>query len=196
MASDPILIMSLVIPVLERLDVVYWLGGSIASAVHGEFRATNDIDFVVDLKPEHVAPLVEALEGEFYIDDKSVRDAIALHSSFNAIHLTTAFKADFFVMPHTPWAEEEAGRRRLETIGVVGDTIQAYVATPEDMVLQKLNWFRMGGGVSDRQWQDVQGMLKVQYDTLDHAYLNYWAAELNLSELLKQALDAAGIAQP
>lgn len=196
MASDPVLIMRLIIPVLERLDVVYWLGGSIASAVYGEFRATNDIDFVADLKAEHVEPLVQALQDEFYIDEESVREAIELHSSFNAIHLATAYKADFFIVSPTPWMHEEASRRRQETIGIGEDNINAYVASAEDMILQKLNWFRMGGGVSDRQWRDVQGMLKVQAPALEYDYMRYWAKELNLSELLEQALSAAEIVKP
>ena len=193
MASDPIQIMQRIIPVLESLNVTYWLGGSVASSVYGEFRATNDIDFVVDLKTEHAEQLALALQDEFYIDEELIRDAIELHSSFNAIHLATAFKADFFIVPSTPWTQQEAVRRRQETIGVDEDSIRAYVASPEDMVLQKLNWFRMGGGVSDRQWRDIQGMLKVQKQTLDHTYLQKWAAELNLSDLLQQALEAAGI---
>ena len=193
MASDPVLIMQLIIPVLERLNVVYWLGGSIASAVHGEFRATNDINFVADLRAEHVEPLVTALQDDFYIDAESVREAIELYSSFNAIHLATAYKADFFIVAPTPWMQEEAERRRQELVGGGDENILAYVASPEDMILQKLNWFRMGGEVSDRQWGDVQGMLKVQAETLEYDYLLYWAAELKLTDLLEQALGAAGI---
>ena len=70
---------------------------------------------------------------------------------------------------------------------------RVYVSSPEDLILRKLVWYRDGGGVSDRQWRDVLGVLKVQSERLDLAYLGRWAERLGLSDLLSRAVDEAGI---
>lgn len=193
MAIEPFRVVKLVADVLEERGIVYWIGGSVASMKYGEFRTTQDVDFVVDLTEADVVPLVEAWQAEFYVDDEMMRDAIQTLSSFNIIHLETAFKADFFITRGDAWTEAEGERRRLVEL-IPGDSeSRVYIASPEDMILQKLRWFRMGGGVSDRQWRDVQMMLKVQRASLEIDYLRYWSRELGLVELLDAAMRAAGI---
>lgn len=189
---DAVLVLQKVIQAFDALGIVYLVGGSMASAVYGEFRATQDVDVVADVRAEHVGALVAALNAEFYVDADLIRQAITHESSFNVIHLETMFKADVFVRKRSPWADEEFARRRLIEYPSEEGFASVYVAGPEDTVLQKLLWYQMGGNISERQWRDVQGILKVQAGALDEDYLRRWAAELNLADLLNDALaDAA-----
>lgn len=193
MLPEPLHAARLMTQSLEALNIPYLIGGSVASSIYGIYRATNDIDFVADIKHEHVDAIVAALQDEFYVDGDMIRDAIDTQSSFNVLHLPTMVKVDVFLFQPTPWKREEWARRRVEYIGSENDRLAIQIASPEDMILQKLVWYRMGGGVSDRQWGDITGMLKVQAEKLDYAYLRRWAEELALSQLLQRALDDSGI---
>ena len=189
---DAVIVLQKVVQAFDALGIVYLVGGSMASAVYGEFRATQDVDLVAGVREEHVVSLVAALSAEFYVDADLIRQAIEQESSFNLIHLATMFKADVFIRKRGAWTDEEFARRRR--IEYPSDEVSAsvYVASPEDTVLQKLLWYHLGGGVSDRQWNDVQGVLKVQAGALDENYLRHWAAYLNLTDLLNDALMDAG----
>ncbi len=183
----------LVVRAFEALGVPYFLGGSMASSVHGIYRATADADFVAALRPHDAEPLVRLLQPAFYADLEAIRTATVSHRSFNVIHLDTMLKVDVFVASSTPFHLMQMRRRVLQAATPDGGTT-FYVASPEDTVLAKLQWYRDGGGVSDRQWNDVLGVLKVQGAALDRGYLEQWARELGLTELLRRALDDAGLA--
>ena len=162
--------------------------------MHGIYRATNDADIVVDLSENRVEDLVAALQEDFYVDADMIRDALRHSHSFNVIHLPTMVKADLFPPKRTAFGASEWTRRRQERIR--DNEMQAvYVASAEDMILQKLSWYRLTGERSDRQWGDVQGMLKVQGTSLDFVYLAHWAADLAVSDLLQTALEDAGLEQ-
>jgi hypothetical protein len=191
--SDIIAVAHILAQTLEKLGVVYWIGGSMASAIHGVPRSTQDVDFVAELKEEQVDDLVAALESEFYIDREVVRRAVRSRRSFNVIHLDTMYKADVFVMGADSHAQAEKERRRIEPLGPEPESPTAYFCSAEDIILQKLRWFRKGGGVSDRQWNDLLSVLKVQANALDYDYLRHWAAELEVADLLLSAFDDAGI---
>ena len=89
MLTEPLLVTLKVTSTFEALNISYVIGGSLASAVHGTMRATMDADIVADLHPEHISPLVEALNTEFYADELMIKEAISTQSSFNLIHLET-----------------------------------------------------------------------------------------------------------
>jgi len=181
----------LVVQALEDLDIPYLIGGSLACAVHGLARATMDADLIADIQPEHIQPLISALGGDFYLDDEMMVQAIVRSSSFNLIHLETLFKIDVFVMKQRPFDRQQMARRTAQTLDSSGGR-QAYMATAEDILLAKLEWYRMGGEVSERQWRDVLGVIAVQGERLDSNYLRHWAVELGVSDLLERALEESG----
>jgi hypothetical protein len=173
--------------VLDKLSVPYYISGSVASSAYGMPRSTLDVDIVADLKFWHVKPLVSMLESSCYIDSKMVSDAIQNHSSFNIIHLETMLKVDIFIVKNTVYDREAFERRKKELLDEQQQASEFYLASPEDIILNKLDWYRLGEGVSERQWKDVIGVIKVQGNSLDRSYLRYWASELGLSDLLDQA---------
>jgi len=178
----------LVAHALEQIGVPYAVGGSLASSVHGIMRSTLDVDIVADMKLEHIQPLIAALSKEFYADDEMIKDAIEQHSSFNLIHYETAFKVDIFIRKLRAFDQMQLERRRPSVIATEPDQ-SVYVVSPEDIVLAKLEWYRMGGEVSDRQWRDILGVLKTRAGELDLAYLRKWANELKVSDLIERALN-------
>jgi len=185
--GDTVRVTLLVTQTFERFGIPYAVGGSLASSVHGVMRSTIDVDIVADMRLEHVQPLVEALSKEFYADDEMIRGAIEHHSSFNLIHYETAFKVDVFVQKSRAFDQMQLERRRPSVIAT--DPEQSiYVTSPEDVILSKLESYRMGGEVSDRQWRDVLGVLKTREGDLDLDYMSKWAGELKVSDLLERAL--------
>ena len=177
------------VALLERLGLRYLIGGSLASSLHGVPRSTRDADLAVELTPDRVDDLVAAFRGSFYVDDEAARSAVARQASFNVIHLPTMFKVDLFVLGDDELARSELARCERHLVGE--PPAEVFVASAEDVVIQKLLWYRLGREVSERQWLDVVGVLQVQGDRLDTAYLQRWAAQLGLDELLAAAFAAA-----
>jgi hypothetical protein len=173
---------------LDALGIGYCIGGSVATLVHGEPRNTQDVDIVVDLRREHVDRLVSMLTPTFFADAEALHAAIDHGSSHNVIHRDTGHKVDLFVLRRRHYSAVELGRARRQTIV---DGIEAVVSSAEDCVLTKLEWFRRGDEVSDHQWRDVLGVLKVQRGKLDLSYLRQWATVLGVVDLLEKALQQA-----
>lgn len=190
---DPLgTVLTLVVPVFEKLEVLYYIGGSVASSTHGDKRQTNDVDIVADIKPEHVIPFIDSLKSEFYADEHMIRDAIRKRSSFNLIHYSTSYKVDVFPLKSRDYDREVASRRQREIVDSE-PPVETYLAQPEDVVLAKIEWFRAGGEISDRQWRDILGMLKLQCFDLDFEYMEKWAREIEVLDLLERALEDAGL---
>ncbi|MGE0492073.1 MAG: hypothetical protein AB7S38_22860 [Vulcanimicrobiota bacterium] len=183
---DPFAIASLVTRVLEAHGIEYFLGGSIASTIHGEPRFTQDVDIVVRLKREHVALLCRQLEGDFYARQTGLHEAVERRSCANLIHLETGFKIDLMVSRERAFETSRFARKQT----VVQGAHQFQVASAEDIVLVKLEWYRLGGETSDRQWRDILTVLMTR-ETLDRDYLEGWANELGVADLLARACHEA-----
>jgi hypothetical protein len=171
----------------DRLDVPYLIGGSIASMIHGVIRTTLDADIVADLREDQVESFAGALADEFYLDADSIHDAIRRRRCFNIIHLATMIKVDIFIPEWDDFHREEFKRRQRLAISTTPERMVC-VASIEDTILAKLTWFRLGGQVSDRQWRDVIELLKMHGEKLDRSYLDEWAADLQVRDLLERAL--------
>jgi hypothetical protein len=181
----------LVVEALVALDVPYYVGGSIASSVTGVARATLAADLVAALRLEHAEPLAALLLPHYYVDVEMMQNAVRHSSSFHVIHLATMFKVDIFVPQDTPFARENMRRRIAIEVPDIGRALS--ICAPEDIVLHKLLWYGAGSWVSDRQWYDLQGVLRLQAHSLDLAYLWHWGAVLGMGALLQRALDEAGL---
>ncbi len=179
-----------VIETLDALGVSYVICGSVATIVHGVVRTTIDTDMIAELKLQHAEALVNALENEFYVELESVERAINFRRSFNIIHKVTMFKVDVFIPKERPFDQAQLAHRIQ--VEVAHDPIRtAWIASAEDNVLAKLDWFRMGDEVSERQWRDVLGVLKTQTGKLDVSYMHKAAAALGIDDLLEKALHEA-----
>jgi hypothetical protein len=191
MLAEQIEVTMIVVDALQALGVAYAIGGSFASAVHGVMRATMDADLGADLNLEQVEPLVQALGDAFYADVEMIRDAVRRHASFSLIHLDTTFKVDVFVARPRDFDRSQLARRQLYALSQDPERT-AYVTSAEDTVLAKLEGYRLGGDVSDRQWGDAIGILKMQGQQLDRDYVQRMAAELKVADLLTRAFAQSG----
>lgn len=191
MQGESTRIMLLVAQTLEQIGIPYAVCGSLASSMHGVMRSTLDVDIVADMRLKHIQPLVAALSKEFYADDEMMRNAIEHHGSFNLIHYETAFKVDIFIQKLRAFDQIQLERRQISVVATDPEQ-SVYVVSPEDIILSKFEWYRMGGEVSDRQWRDILGVLKTQAAELDFDYLRKWAGELKVTDLLKRILKEEG----
>jgi hypothetical protein len=187
MLAEPLLVVAHVAQALDALAVRYVVGGSVASSLYGVPRSTQDVDIVAELREEHVAPFVAALQATFYVDADMIREAISRRASFNVVHLATMFKADVFIPRLDAWSRGELSRGVVHQVESGGATFAIRLASAEDTLLHKLVWYRLGGEISERQWKDVLGVLKIQGRALDAAYLDEWARALDVADLLERA---------
>lgn len=167
---------------LDRAGIGHMLAGSFASSLHGLARTTADIDLVIDTTPAALDEFLDHLHADrFYVDRAGAHTALARRDQFNVVDMTNGWKVDLIVRKDRPFSISEFGRRMPTTVLGVGTS----VATPEDTVLAKLEWARLGG--SERQVRDVIEILRIQAERLDSAYLDRWADDLGLTEKLAGA---------
>jgi hypothetical protein len=167
----------------------YFIGGSLASSLQGEPRATNDIDFVLALPLGRVESFRESLGEDFELDADMLRDALLHARTANAFYLPLVTKVDFFGRSYDGFDESEFSRRRKVPIKGTGEAL--FLKSPEDTILRKLLWYRDGGCVSDKQWRDLVAVLRINTGSLDEAYLTQWSRWLSVAELLLTAQRAA-----
>ncbi|UYN89354.1 MAG: hypothetical protein KIT08_09670 [Anaerolineales bacterium] len=152
-------------------------------------RTTQDADIVAKLKMQDAKPLVAALQKDFFIDEQMVTGAIVSRSSFNILHIGTMFKVDIFIPSERKFTQQQFARSKTAALSLE-HAVQAVVASPEDTILAKLEWYKQGGEVSERQWRDILGLIAVQRDLLDINYLKQTAAQLGLTALLAKAFES------
>lgn len=177
--------------VLDRFEVPYCIGGSVASSAYGLSRQTNDVDMLADFRAINLSEFCDFLVSEgFYIDSETAISAARDGRMFNAIHKRTLLKFDFYPLRDGDgFAESELRRRRYVESNVPGlDGVEFAVVSPEDAILAKLVWFRKGGETSDRQWYDVTGIVQTRRASLDLNYLREWAARLGVTDILDKLL--------
>ena len=193
MADDIIGVTIQVARALDQCGVVYSVGGSLASSFSGEPRFTLDVDIVVALGPAQITPLVVRLGPAFYADPDAMSRAVRTCSSVNLIHLATNIKVDLFVVDGDGPDAMQLRRHRPRQLTDDPASV-VYFHSHEDILLQKLRWFRAGGDVSDRQWRDVLSIAKVRGASLDRAYLVQQAHALGVNDLLDRVLAGSGLA--
>ena len=185
---DPFAVAARVTAFFETEEIEYFLGGSLASTVHGEPRFTQDVDIVVRLKPESSSKMMQEFGTDFYLSESAIREAIARRSSANLIHLESNFKIDLLMSRERAFEKSRFARKVRVSVG----RHSFWFCTPEDIILVKLEWYRASGEVLERQLRDVQTVLMVQQD-LDLDYLHLWAKDLGVSDLLESSLKDADL---
>lgn len=180
------------ISLFNELGISYYICGSIASSAYGTSRATQDIDLVSDIPEISVNILVNKLSSEYFIDGEMIREAIKSKSSFNLIHLKTMMKLDVFILRNDMFHKMTNKRKIEDTLDKDENSIKVFLISPEDIILSKLDWYVKGNEVSERQWMDIIGVIKIQKNNLDLQYLKQWATELKVDNLLNKAFVECG----
>jgi hypothetical protein len=191
-SEENLLVVREVVAALTRLNVRHALSGSWASSLQGKMRFTHDADLCAEPFPAKEAEFCASFGGDYYVSLPAVQQAVRQRKSFNVVHTLTGFKVDVFVIGQRPFDLSVLGRSRPQQIE--GSSAPAIsLVSPEDVVLLKLEWYRLGGEAATQQWDDVLGVLQVQAERLDGAYLDHWAAELGVADLLARARREASL---
>lgn len=176
-----------VLQVLDDTQIAYMLTGSIVSSLQGEPRSTHDIDIIVAIEHSSVKNLVASFtQPDYYLHQNAITDAITRSGMFNLINTSTGDKVDFWILTDQPFDKSRFMRRYSED--VLGMKIM--VTSPEDTILAKLNWAKLSGG-SEKQFTDALRVFEVQFEKLDCEYLEQWAKELSVEELLEKLREDA-----
>jgi len=178
------------VDILDKLKIPYAIGGSVASSIYGQVRFTQDADVSVASFDGQIAKFCQAVEGGFYVSRQAVQQAHQNASSFNVIYLDSAFKIDVFVVSDNPFKRQVLLRREKVAFEEGSDRMYDLVS-PEDIILLKLQWYMGGGATSQKQWNDILGVLKNRQDKLDMSYLLDWASKLSVLDLVNKATQEA-----
>jgi hypothetical protein len=171
------------------MEVAYSIGGSVASSEHGIPRTTLDVDLVVDLRADQIEEFAALLHDGFYADAALIRESFSHQRAANVIHYETGYKFDLFPLGDDDYSRTEFQRRAFREIRALPTgTVECAVASAEDTILRKLDWYRRGHETSERQWNDLRGIVNVNRGKLDLAYLRLWAPHLRVADLLEKLL--------
>ena len=171
-----------IIKALEHANIPYMISGSMGSSFHGQPRATNDADIVIDPTLSKITAFMESLGPNCYVSKEAAQQAIENRSMFNVIDIQFGHKADLIICKDRPYSRQEFSRRKHANF--LG--LDVYVLSPEDSILSKLEWSR--GRQSEPQFKDALGVLETQKDTLDYDYLKQWAKELGVDDAVNNLL--------
>ncbi len=187
--DDLVAALSPVSSALNTLGIRHYVGGSVASSFHGASRSTMDVDVVADMTESVVSEFLKCFDRDFYVSESAIRDAIRRKSCFNLIHLPTSFKVDVFVSRQRPFDVAAMNRATVELLGD-SQSLKIHVATAEDAIISKLEWYRKTNETSERQWDDVTRLLKLLGDRADLEYLKMSAESVGVQDLLERLLRA------
>ncbi len=175
----PFELLQKVVETFERLQIPYLVTGSIAAMAYGEPRLTNDIDIVAAIEKKHVSDLLKAFpDNEFYISKEMISDAIVNQGQFNIIHPASGLKVDVIIRQNTSF--DNSRFRRIRRI-YPAESYQANFASPEDVIIKKMEYYREGG--SEKHLRDITGILKISGDVVDKNYISEWANRLGLTDI-------------
>ncbi len=180
--------LSPVVTALKDLGVRHYIGGSVASSFHGATRSTMDVDIICELSQANISQLIALIGSEFYASESAMRDAVRRKACFNLIHLPTSFKIDVFVSRGRPFDIEAMERACLQRLGE-GRFVEVPVATAEDSIISKLEWYRLSNEKSERQWDDVSRLLDLLGDDADGEYLRLAAQSVGVEDLLERIMN-------
>jgi hypothetical protein len=175
---------------LEQAGIAYMVTGSLASTFHGEHRATADVDVVVDPTEQQLERFLRSVGEEFYVSADAAREALRRRWMFNVIHPAGGWKADLILRKDRPFSREEFSRR----VQAVLEGVPLLVASPEDVILSKLEWSRQAE--SERQFRDALGVALVQHDRLDWKYLDRWGRAIGVEGLVQRLRSEVGKKDP
>ena len=179
-----------VIAALSRLEISYALVGSWASCLFGPMRLTHDADLMAEPFPGKEIALCECCGDDYFVSPNAVQQALQGRSSFNIVHLTSTLKVTCFVRKDRPFDHSVLARRSSYVLP--GQATPLQCASPEDVVLLMLDGYRRGNDASEQPWRDILGVLQVQAGRLDDAYLDHWAADLGVTDLLNRVRQESG----
>lgn len=191
MSDSPGLLEALepVAKVLQELGIQFYIGGSVASSFHGASRSTMDVDLVADLKTKDVDRFVSRLQKKYYVSGPAMIDAIERQSCFNLIHLSSSFKVDVFILKSRPFDVGSMNRAKSGKVDP-NSNFEFPIASAEDTILSKMEWYPLGNEVSERQWDDMVRVMKILGDQADRDYLNRHAVELKVADLLQKLFES------
>ena len=173
------------VEMLDKSSIPYMLSGSICSGFHGQPRSTNDADIVIDPSNEQLISVISCLGSDYYVSKDAAMQALNDNSMFNIIGVQTGWKADLIIRKKRAYSKQEFSRRINTTL--MGMSL--WVVSPEDSILSKLEWSK--GRESQIQFKDALGVIMVQWDNLDFDYLQKWAKELQIEDLLERLMKEA-----
>ncbi|CAN5694329.1 hypothetical protein BH10CHL1_BH10CHL1_03740 [soil metagenome] len=165
----------LVLDTLEVVDLEYMIGGSIGLLAWGEPRTTRDFDVVINLPVEQIYAFSQELKKRNMLVPWEVMLDLLMQPEgdlpINAIHLDTAFKAEFFLLrPDDKFRATALTRRRRMDIGPPLGKV--YVHAPEDLIIYKLRYYQLSE--QSKHMRDIASILEATGDQLDYRYLQEW----------------------
>lgn len=176
--------------ILDSLGITYVIGGSVASSIYGKVRFTQDVDMTVESFEGKADEFFRLVRSDFYISWDAMQQALRQASSFNVIHLESAFKIDVFIQKDTEFEKQLLSRRKFMKLSESFKKAFSVVSA-EDIILLKLRWYQQAGCSSEKQWEDILAVLEVQKDELDLGYLKKWSDILRINQLLENAISEA-----
>ena len=185
--DDLVAALSPVVSALRSLQIQHYVGGSVASSFHGAARSTMDVDIVCEMIADQIPEFVSLFGTNFYVSEWAMREAVRQKSCFHLIHLPTSFKVDIFVSRQRPFDRDSMRRATPERLGG-GPSVEVPIATAEDSIISKLEWYRKTNETSERQWDDVSRLIALLGETADIDYLTSAAESVGVTDLLTRLL--------